>query len=46
MCGTFFWSRDLFISQDHGLYIEHVNHDLTVMIGNLSTDDGDAMDDA
>lgn len=34
MC-RFFWSRDLFISQGHGLYIKYVNHDLTVMMLNI-----------
>ena len=32
----FFWSRDLFISQDRGLYIEHINHNLAVMMLNIS----------
>ena len=31
----FFWSRDLFISQDRGLYIEHVNHNLAVVMLNI-----------
>ena len=31
----FFWSGDLFISQDRGLYIEHVNHNLAVMMLNI-----------
>ena len=31
----FFWSRDLFISQDRGLYIEHVNQNLAVVMLNI-----------